>query len=251
MIIDAHVHLGDDRLHDSHRTEKELLTAADKAGIGVLIVQTAQSPSIEITRGMHDRLTQFMEVNPGRLYAIASVNPNYDLDIYFGELQRCIREHGYIGMKIAPHTYSWNPLVQRGIVPFLAADTFNVPLMIHTGTGIPFSMPSSLYQRLKDFPHIRVILAHAGGHSLFIEETLWLAKQCPNVYLETSRGPAIEDISRYVKELGAERVMFGSDSADEMEHALWMYHHAGLTKEEIMCCLSHTAQKVFNINCGT
>jgi uncharacterized protein len=248
MIIDAHVHLGDDRLHDSHRTEKELLSASKKAGIDCLIVQTAQSPSIEITRSMHDRLVKFMQANREQVYAIASVNPNYDLDIYFGELQRVIRDQGFIGMKIAPHTYSWNPLVQRGVVPFLAADTFDVPLMIHTGTGIPFSMPSSLYQRIKDFPHVRIILAHAGGHGLFIEETLWLAKQCPNVYLETSRGPNMDEIRRYVKELGAERVMFGSDSADEMEHSLWMYRNAGLSREEMEICFAGTAKEVFRIS---
>lgn len=247
MIIDAHTHLGDDRLYDSHRTEDQLLTASSKAGIDALIVQTAQSPTIEITRSLHDRLVKFVKANPKRIYAIASVNPNYDLDVYFGELQRVIRGYGFIGMKIAPHTYSWNPVVQRGVIPFLAGDTFHVPLMIHTGSGVPFSIPSSLYHCIRKNPHVQVILAHAGGEELFIEETLWLAKQCPNVYLETSRGPTMDEIRRYVQELGAHRVMLGSDSSDEMEHALWMYRHAGLTDKELEWCLGRTAQEVFGI----
>ena len=246
MIIDVHTHLGYDRLYDSHRTEEELLQVSARASIDVLIVQIAQSPTIEITQRLHARLARFMADHPGRIYAIASVNPHFDMDVYFGELHRCIREYGFIGMKIAPHTYSWNPLMQRGVVPFLAADTFDVPLMIHTGGGIPFSVPSNLYYRLKDFPHIRVVLAHAGGY-WFEEEALWLAKVCPNVYLETSRGATIDGIQRFVKELGPQRVMFGSDSPDEMEHALWMYRHAGLTDEELEWCLGRTAQELYGI----
>lgn len=247
MIIDIHTHLGDDRLYDSHRTEEELLSVSTRAGIDALIVQIAQSPTIDITRKLHDRLHKFALENPGRIYAIASVNPHYDLDVYFGELSRCIREKGFIGMKIAPHTFSWNPLVQRGVVPFLAADTFDVPLMIHTGSGIPFSIPSRLYDRIKAFPQVQVILAHAGGYDLFLDETLWLAKQCPNIYLETSRGPSMEFIKRYVRELSAQRVMMGSDSPDEMEHALWTYRNAGLTEDELEWCLGKSAQEVFRI----
>jgi predicted TIM-barrel fold metal-dependent hydrolase len=248
MIIDAHTHLGDDRLYDSHRTEAELLKVMNRLGIDAIIVQTAQSPTIEISSRQHDRLFKFVKDNPGRAFALSSVNPNYDLDVYFAELHRCIYDYGFVGMKIAPHTYSWNPLVQRGIVPFLAADTFDVPLMIHTGTGLPFSAPTNLYYRLKDFPHVKVVLAHAGGDYWFEDDVLMMAKACPNVFLETSRGPSIPTLRRFIKELGPERVLLGSDSPDEMDHVLWMYRHAGLTDEELEWCLGRSAQELFKLH---
>jgi len=247
MIIDAHTHLGDDRLYDSHRTEEEILKVMDKTGIDAIIVQTAQSPTIDITRRQHDRLRDFVNNNPGRAYALSSVNPNYDLDTYFTELHRCIYEFGFVGMKIAPHTYSWNPLVQRGIVPFLAADTFNVPLMIHTGSGLPFSAPTNLYYRIKDFPHVKIVLAHAGGDYWFEEDVLMMAQACPNIYLETSRGPSLPFLRQFVKELGPQRVLLGSDSTDEMEHVLWMYRHIGLEKDELDWCLGRSAQELFKL----
>ena len=247
MIVDTHTHLGDDRLVDSHRAESELIEVSSRAGIDALIVQPAQSPTIEITRRLHDRLIQFVSANPRRIYGMASVNPHYDLDVYFAELRRCIRDHGFVGVKVNPVTHAWNPMTHRGVIPFMAAETFDVPLMIHIGDGSVFTHPSNLYYRAKSFPHVRVVLAHAGNPH-YAADALLLAKECSNVYLETSRGATMGILNRFVKELGPRRVMFGSDSPDEMEGSLWMYRHSKLSSAELEWCLGRTACEVYRLD---
>lgn len=51
MIIDPHLHLGDDTTFDSKRTEEELLRKMDQNGIDAVILQPAQlNDTFEKTR---------------------------------------------------------------------------------------------------------------------------------------------------------------------------------------------------------
>jgi uncharacterized protein len=249
MIVDSHLHLGYDDIYEREAREEDLLAAANQAGLDIMIIQPAHTHFIEASQELHNRVSQFAKENPGRVFGLASVNPHYGEETYFAEIQRCICELGFVGIKLDTFAHACSPLSKAGSLVFQAADRFRVPVMVHTGL-MPFSMPLLLYARAKEFPDVRIIVAHAGEQFLQNEAVL-LAKDCPNVFLETSvRDTNSRSIRQLVKELGARRVMNGSGWYTEIEHALWKYrsdHQTRLSKQELTWCLGQTALEVFRL----
>src|SRR5439155_27241608 len=84
-----------------------------------------------------------------------------------------------------------------------------VPFVVHTGTGVPFGLPSAVLPRTREYSDVKIVLAHSGA-GLYTVEAYVVAREATNVYLETSwcRG---DEIIRLIGELGANRLMFGSD----------------------------------------
>jgi uncharacterized protein len=248
VIVDVHLHLGTDTTFDSNRNEDQILDGMRRAGIDKVIVQPAQwNTYLEITRRGHDRIAAFAQQHRGRVFGMCSVNPHFEADVYKGEVSRCIRDLGFVGIKIVAHAHAWNPWSKRGPLPFEVAEALDVPLMAHTSSGIPFGLPSGFIPLAKQFPRVRLILAHAGSF-FFEDEHLIVAEECPNVYLDTStREPNIENLHRLVRQLGAQRFMFASDSPDEMEHNLWQHRHAGFVADALDWIFHRTAEGVFRL----
>ena len=101
MIIDVHAHLGEDCVFDIHQDEAELLTAYDRCGVDKAVIQPfVYRPYLEDMRASHDRIAAFCKANPGRIYGMASINPHFRHEDYEAEAERCIRELGFVGLKI-------------------------------------------------------------------------------------------------------------------------------------------------------
>jgi predicted TIM-barrel fold metal-dependent hydrolase len=64
----------------------------------------------------------------------------------------------------------------------------------------------------EEYPRIQFIMAHIGGYQQWFNplQGVAVARQYPNVSVETSQ-VTVKFIERAVKELGAERIIFGSD----------------------------------------
>ena len=102
MILDAHSHLGDDVIFDCAHTEEDLLVNNRKYGITGGIVQPfIGRPYMEITRQYHDRIYEFCR-NNRNYWGMASINPHFRHEEYAEEAGRCIRELGFIGLKLTP-----------------------------------------------------------------------------------------------------------------------------------------------------
>ncbi|WP_458398474.1 amidohydrolase family protein, partial [Anaerotignum sp.] len=93
-------------------------------------------------------------------------------------------------------------------------------------------------------PDVKVVMIHMGhGHGVYIDAALKMARRYPNLYLEMSGMPMPSKIKEAYETVGADRIMFGTDSP---------YHPAiveamkvatsGLTEEQM--------QDVFYNNCA-
>ena len=153
------------------------------------------------------RLTQEY---PNLVLGLAYVNPAYPQAVE--EFERCVAEWGFVGLKL------WVAVrcTDERVRPLLEkARALNVPVQHHawhkiTGNLPHESFPHELARAAADHPDVRFIMAHIGGD--------WLrgiaAVRCqPNVSVDTS-GSIIEDgmIEMAVEQLGARRVLFGSDA---------------------------------------
>ncbi|MBM3933162.1 MAG: amidohydrolase [SAR202 cluster bacterium] len=241
--IDAHSHLGPCRVFDLNTEEQELLTQMNNNGIDTNLVQPY--PGADPTSKVHDMISAMAKRNPGRFYGIASINPHQDKAAYFSELSRCVKQLGFVGVKMHTIGHAVNPGGVDGTTIFESASHLDIPVMIHTGPGIPFAAPSAVSGQLKKFPKVRVVLAHAG-YAIFTGEAIAVADRFPQVTLEFS-GCGFPQVNGMIKTLGANRVMFGSDLPPNVPVAKALVKTLGLKKEDEAMVMGGTALEVFRI----
>lgn len=246
MIIDAHVHLGRDRVFDEEQTEEEIISVMNANEIDVAIVQPmVDTPTIDVSREIHNRIAEMGKKNPQRIFGMISLNPHLKEKEFEEEVTRCVQKLGFVGIKLSPIAHACSPLSKDGIRVFENADKLKIPVMVHTGAGIPFALPSLVLPVAKKFPQVRIVLAHAGGN-IASSEALIVAQECENVFLEPS-WVAIHIIKKWIKIIGAERIMFGSDMLENTPVELSKYRNMGLSREDLEHCLFGTAKEFFNL----
>lgn len=207
MIVDAHAHLGSCRVFDLDVTEDQLLAAMDAHGVNAAIVQPF--PGAEDARAAHDRIARLAEAHPGRIFGLASLNPHIPRSDYAAEVTRCVRELGFVGVKLHPMAHGVGPTTRDAQTVFEVAQDLDVPVMVHTGTGAPFALPALYLPIARRYPRLRLVLAHSG-FVVYAAEAGLVASECPNVYLETSWSTP-QAIAGYLQSLPVGRVLFGSD----------------------------------------
>lgn len=246
MIIDAHAHLGYDVVFDEEATEEGLISSYHRFGVDGAVVQPfVCRPYIEDTRSIHDRIAAFAAKYPGRFWGMASINPHFRPEEYEKEATRCIRELGFVGIKLTPIAHAVHPGTQDGRHVFEMARGLGVPVMVHTGAGTPFADPASLFDVAESFRDVRIVLAHAGT-DLLSQQAVYLARRWENVYLEPS-WLSILNTRNMLKVLGAEKVMFSSDHAINVPVELAKYQTLLGNGSELERVLSGTAIEVFGL----
>jgi predicted TIM-barrel fold metal-dependent hydrolase len=243
MIIDAHSHLGYSQIFSAGVTEELLLGTMADNGIDRSIVMPAAGSDPGPT---HDAIAELAERHPGRIVGMASMTPLIGRDTYRREAERCIRELGFKAMKLHPQAHAVSPVLEVSDVVFETAAELGVPVMVHTGTGAPFALPSLLIRRARQYPELKIVLAHAG-FAIYSEEAIIAAEVCENIYLEPTWCIA-GDIRKMIRMLGADRVMFGGDLPSNVPVELTKYRTLDLTDDEREWCLHRTAASVFDLS---
>ena len=243
-VIDAHSHLAECRVFDLDTSEEELLGAMEGNGIDVNIVQPYPGPNS--SAAVHDRIADLAKIHPGRFFGIASINPHQDSQAYFNELSRCVKQLGFVAVKLHTIGHAVNPAGADGTTVFESASQLGIPLMVHTGPGIPFAAPSALAPQLQRFPQVPVILAHAG-HGIFSGEATAMAQAFPQVTLEPS-WCTFYNIGGMVQAVGANRVMLGSDLPANVGVMIETFKVLGLGGDDEAMVLGGTAKEVFQLN---
>lgn len=242
-VIDAHAHLGRCRVFDLEVSARDLLAAMDRNGIYAAVVMPF--PGAIDPKSVHDDIGKLAQAHPGRIYGMVNLNPHCDPDEYFAEAQRCVRDLGFVGLKLHTIGHAVNPLSRDAAQVFETARELNVPVMVHSGPGTPFALPSHLLPRAKEFPDVSIVIAHAG-FIFYTGEAYVVARECPNVYLETS-WLFPDDLRWLIHAVGAERIMMGTDLPRNVAPTLAICEAAGLTEEEKNWYMGGTAARVFKI----
>jgi len=248
MIIDAHTHLGYDYVYEEDFSLKDLLENMEKNKVDVSIVQPGTVLDLETVIAQHNAIAALSKEMLGKIFGMANPNPHLPKNTYHKELERCINDLRFVGVKLNPPAHAADPNRSAGKKTFEAALDLGIPVMVHTGSGIPWSLPSALIPIAQEFHDLKIILAHSGT-SLLAGEAALAAQLCPNIYLEASWLPGFV-IRGFCETLGANRIMFGSDHGDNVATELAKFRSIGLTDEELEWCLAKTAAEVFKIPVG-
>ena len=245
MIVDVHAHLGYDFVFEEDFTADELCDSQRENGIDLTLVQPGTVHSLADAQRQHDAIAALAAENPGRFRGMANPSPYLPTADYERELRRCIEELHFLGVKLNPFAHAVNPLSRAAGRVFALAAESGIPAMVHTGSGIPWAAPSLLEPIAARHEAMPLIVAHAGSMVLAGEAGL-LARRHANVYLECSwLGGFV--VKGWAETLGADRLMFGSDHADNAATELTKFRTCGLSAGQLDWALGRTAVEAFKL----
>ncbi len=249
MIIDTHAHLGSSRVFDCGINEDSILLSMEKNKVDAILIQILPG-AIPNSETAHENIYKLTKKFPKKIFGVASVNPNLPSLEVTSKLEKYINEYGFVAIKLHTVGYSVNPLSKGGTLLFETANKLRVPIIVHTGTGIPFASPSLNMIQAKKYPELKIILAHSGMN-VFAQEAYIAAKECSNIFLETSWTSA-ENIEWFIKDLGSDKVVMGSDIFNNTCYnqtiEINKYNLINIPDKDRNKCLFENANKIFKLN---
>lgn len=214
-IWDAHTHLSGVPGRTPEERMEQLLGFADRLGIERLCVFMGMTwsydPSPEEMRKQNDEVLAALKRWHERAFGFVYLNPNH-VEASLAELDRCVRDGPMVGVKlwVARHcnTPELDPIVERA--GELKALVLQHTYIKATGNLPGESTPMELAELARRHPQVPLVCAHTGGDW---EQGIRAIRGCRNVYAELcGSDPTAGFTEMAVRELGAERVLYGSDA---------------------------------------
>lgn len=158
----------------------------------------------------YPQLLPFVTVNPAVLTAGQSAAHVRDL----------IAGHGARGIKlhtIAIRSYPDDPGLAA---TFAVAQEAGIPVVVHSGPdrrGFGWALPRAFAAVARDYPRLRLVLAHLGGAAwdqtaeLAGYDNLWFDLSEIVMWTGATAGPSAAQLAALIERVGVERVLTGSD----------------------------------------
>lgn len=157
-----------------------------------------------------------------------------------------------VGIKIHPEEHGYR-IADQGAAVFRFAAEFGAAILTHSGEAN--SMPADYVPFANDFPEVALILAHLGnsGDGVETPELQVRAMQESrhgNMYTDTSSAQSLLPglIEWAVAEVGAERILFGTDTPLYSSHSQRArIDYADLSNEQKQCILRDNARRILSV----
>ncbi|MFX1428522.1 MAG: amidohydrolase family protein [Promethearchaeota archaeon] len=246
MIIDTHCHIWEEKyipedlitvLHSIAKLmnydlklildagPERLVSEMDDAGIDKTVIFGVDYEFLfkgKISyREYNDMVAGYVNKYPDRLIGFAAIDPRRGKNA-IQELERCIDELGFKGVKLWPLTgfypddLKFYPFYER-------VEDLGATILCHTGMGpsktyLKYNRPMYVDTIAVDFPRINIIMAHMGDP--WYSEAITVAFKNPNVYLDISglepvfkRAPFafFQNLLEAKMTCGIDKILFGSD----------------------------------------
>lgn len=215
MIWDIHGHLSGVPGRTPEERMAQLMEFADRMGIERLCVFMGMNwtydPAPDDFRRQNDEVLEALSRWHHRAFGFVYVNPRHEKES-LEEMDRCIRFGPMVGVKLwvaaRCHAPELDPIAVR-------AAELNAPVLQHVyykavGQLPGESTPADLAVLAARHPKTVFIAAHTGGGDW--ERGIRAVRSFANVHAEISGSdPTAGFVEMAVRELGAERVLYGSD----------------------------------------
>lgn len=214
-VWDVHGHLNGPG-NTSREKMANLLKTADRMGIDRVVIfmgyPFVDDPSPEEIRRQNDQVLEALVHARGRAFGFVYLNPRYT-EASLKEMDRCIRDGPMVGVKlwvaVRCHEQRLDPIVQRAI-------ELKAPVLQHTWSKITGNLrgestASDLAALATRHPAASFIAAHVGGDW---ERGIRAIRSATNIAAEIcGSDPTAGLVEMAVRELGGQRVIYGSDFA--------------------------------------
>ena len=214
-IWDLHCHLSgvDGKTPDERISQ--IMEIADRMGLKRLVfymgMPWATDPSPEEFRRQNDEVIQALSHWHHRAFGFVYLNPKHEEES-LKELDRCVKEGPMVGIKlwvaVRANDKRLDSIIKRAAE--LKAVIFQ-HTWLKTGGNLPGeSTPMDLVELAGRHPNVPMICGHTGGDW---EQGIRAIRPHKNIYADICGGdPTAGFTEMAVRELGAERVVYGSDA---------------------------------------
>lgn len=215
MIWDLHCHFSGVEEKTPEERLGHLLTIAGRMGIDRVCLymgmQWSQDPAPEKFRQDNDQVLQAIAKYPDRAFGFVYLNPKH-VEASMAELERCVANGPMVGVKlwVAAHcdTANLDPIIKRA--GELKAVIFQHTFFKVNGNYAGESTPADLVKLAERHPGVPMICGHTGGDWELGIRTI---RHLPNLYADLAGSDPVAGYTEMaVRELGAERVIYGSDA---------------------------------------
>jgi predicted TIM-barrel fold metal-dependent hydrolase len=214
MIWDLHCHLNgfDGRTPDEKMAD--LIRYADRMGVDRLCVYMGypfvNDPTPDVFRAQNDMVLQAISHWHHRAFGFVYLNPKYR-QASIDELNRCVRDGPMVGVKLWVAVRANSPeldaIIERAAA--LKAVIFQHTWIKTTGNLPGESTSMDLAELARRHPGLRIICGHTGGNW---ELGIRAIRDVPSLSADIAGSdPTSGFVEMAVRELGAERVIYGSD----------------------------------------
>jgi len=142
---------------------------------------------------------------------------------------------------VAADDHDWvYPIVEK-------AKELNICVMVHSDPSI-YATPWQVGLLAMDFPDVPVVMAHMGFVDvIYNDAAINMAKRAPNLYLETCGVSAEGKVALAVREIGASRVIHGSDMPfHNPAFDMARIQYADISEEDKKLILGENAQRLLD-----
>ena len=222
-IIDTHMHYGADPAIAEHLTvpylvyddPESVIRCLDEYNISKVVLVTPDRvlnpPSDFDFTQANEAVARAATKYPDRILGAIRINPLFGEEFVWTTIKHFVEERGMRGLgELVARADFYNPTSSKVVGPMMeAAAYYSIPVMFHSGHASR-DLPSLQAYTAKQYPNTTVVIAHMGLHD-YITEAIIAAKETPNVYCDMSQAWPY-DIKAFVRAVGAERLMYGSDA---------------------------------------
>jgi predicted TIM-barrel fold metal-dependent hydrolase len=242
MIIDFHTHIFQREIREarekffdrepdfrriySHPGSKlsgmeELITNMDEEGVDTSVVFGFPWRTMDHIQRNNDYVIEAVERYRGRLIGFCTFY--LPIEGAERELERCLRS-GLSGVgELAFYSSTIGDSAVHALKPIAEmAQSYDVPLLLHTNEPVGHSYPGKapmtvkdIYKVLQCFPNNKIVLAHWGGGILFYHLMKKEVKSVlQNTWFDTAASPYLYDSKIYAIAagiVGPHKILFGSD----------------------------------------
>ncbi len=217
-IWDLHCHISGASLPEATPEERaeHLIAVADRMGIERLCaymgMRWAHDPTPDQFRQQNDEILRVVAKFPERVFGFVYLSPKY-VEESLAELERCMAQGPMVGVKLwvagrcnAPEL---DPIIRRAAE--LKAAIFQHTWFNMKGNKPGESTPEDFAELAGRHPDVPLICGHTGGDW---ELGLQAVRHLKNVHVDLAGSDPVAGFTEMaVRELGAERVIYGSDAA--------------------------------------
>ena len=258
-VIDAHTHLSPISPEGAELRAESMIEKMNASGVDAIISMGSGGDTFEALKRNNDFNLQSAVDYANRIIPLVYFDPRYEED-GIGEIDRCIAKGRFKGIKVG-HQFA----EARYMYPMMEkAQEYKLPVAIHSDHSVR-NHPYIIADLASSFPKVPVVILHMGGRTSAAVEMVAIkaAEKNQNVWLETCFSNPYP-IRIAVQRLGADRIMFGSDTSNsgfgygsgyEREEYEMMIHMESirclrLPKEEEAKIMGVNAMRLFSLEVG-
>jgi len=202
---------------------EDYVAKMDRAGIerSLLIAVRAGDMRMKYSFAIpYERVAAYCEQFPGRFHGLAGIDPSRGME-GLRELERGIREYGFVGAHLYPHWFELAPDHAKYYPFYAKCCELGVPIMMQIGHCLDYQRdrilpsvgrPITLDRVAIDFPELKLIGIHLGWP--WTEEMIAVCFKHANVHMA---GDAYapkhwpKEYIHYVNSWGQDKCLFGTD----------------------------------------